>query len=252
MSTRTNAYGSGGRIGVGMPQANPTVEAEFGILLPRACSIHVTRLTSSASDPEDRLIQYLTDLHKYLAAYDILRPDVFGFACTGSSYLLGAAEEQRLVSSVQAMYGYPIETAARAIVWWLQRLAARRIVMITPYPENLITRAAAYWSAAGIDIVHTVRIPTATDDTRGIYALGSERLAAALAELSAIEADAVLVSGTGLASLPAIRECTLSIPVVSSNVCLVGRLLALVGRGALLEPDSPFPRRWQQRLEEAL
>jgi len=252
MSTHVHTYGSAGRIGVGMPQANPTVEAEFGILLPRSCSLHVTRLTSGADDSEKRLAQYLTNLERYLDAYDTLRPDVFGFACTGSSYLLGANREEQVIAAARATYGYPVETAARAIIWGLERLRARRVAMVAPYLDSLVDHAHAYWSAAGIDIVRTLRIPTATADTRGIYDLGSERLAAALSELSIANVDAVLVTGTGLASLPAIRDYSLDVPVISSNVCLAGRLLALTGRGDRLEPDSPFPQGWQGRLEEAL
>ena len=42
-------YGSLGRIGIGTPQANPTVEAEFGDPAAARCSMHVTRLTSGAT-----------------------------------------------------------------------------------------------------------------------------------------------------------------------------------------------------------
>jgi maleate isomerase len=37
MSGGAAVYGSCGRIGIGTPQANPTVEAEMAILLPRTC-----------------------------------------------------------------------------------------------------------------------------------------------------------------------------------------------------------------------
>jgi hypothetical protein len=40
--------------------------------------------------------------------------------------------------------------------------------------------------------------------------------------------------------------------VISSNLCLAGRLLDLSGRSELLEADSPFIRGWRQRLDEAL
>jgi maleate isomerase len=252
MSSGKHAYGALGRIGVGTPQANPTVEPEFDILLPRACSVHVTRLTSGAASPEHRLMQYLWNLERFLAAFDELRPDVFGFACTGSSYLVGAIEEERLINAAQASYGYPVATAARAIIWGLSRLRARRIAMIAPYSDTLIAKAKEYWSDAGLEIVRSLRIPTASTDTRSIYALGSERLAGALREIATDGVDAVLVCGTGLASLRAIRDCELNIPVVSSNVCLAGQVLALAGHAELLEPDSPFPQRWRERLGEAL
>jgi maleate isomerase len=246
-------YGSSGRIGIGTPQANPTVEAEMGMLLPRTCAMYVTRLTSSAQEPEERLRQYLLNLERYLAAFDTLRPAVFGFACTGSSYLLGTREEERLIASARAAYGYPVETAARAIVWGLQRLGARRIAVVAPYPDALIATSCDYWAEAGIEVIRTKRIPTTTADTRGIYDLGSDRLSAALAELPRDGIDAVLVSGTGLPSLPAIAGSRPNdLPVVSSNLCLAARLLDLVGKREWLEPRSPFIRGWRDRLKEAL
>lgn len=246
------AYGATGRIGIGTPQANPTVEAEMGILLPRSCTTFVTRLTSPAAEPAGRLRQYLRDLERYLDAFDTLKPEVFGFACTGSSYLLGADQEQRLIASAQARYGYPVETAARAIVWALQRLDARRIAVIAPYPVELIDVACGYWENAGIAVVRTSRIATRTADTRGIYVLSAGQLSAALADLRCDDVDAVLVSGTGLPSLPAIRRHAQSVPVISSNACLAGRLLDLSGRSNWLEPGSPFIRGWEARLDEAL
>lgn len=244
-------YGSTGRIGIGTPQANPTVEAELSILLPRSCTLHVTRLTSAAAAPEQRLREYLLHIERFLGAFDALRPNVFGFACTGSSYLLGPAEEQRLIESAQSAFGYRIETAARAILWGLARMKARRIAVVAPYPASLIAAAESYWAQAGVEIVQTVRIATRTADTRGIYELGNEQLTAALAELPDDGIDAVLVSGTGLPSLPAIRQRSSAIPVISSNLCLAGRLLELHGRGDLLDPGAPLIRGWQQRLDEA-
>lgn len=244
-------YGSTGKFGIGTPQANPTVEAEMGILLPRTCTIHVTRLTSGAASPEQRLREYLLNLERSLGAFDTLRPDVFGFACTGSSYLLGPAEEQRLIESAQARFGYRVETAARAILWGLARMNARRMAVVAPYPADLIAAAESYWTQAGIEIVRTARIATRTPDTRGIYELGSEQLAAALAGLPDDGIDTVLVSGTGLPSLPAIRQRTSGIPIISSNICLAGRLLDLHGRSDLLESASPLIRGWPQRLDEA-
>ncbi|RYG26620.1 MAG: hypothetical protein EON93_21310, partial [Burkholderiales bacterium] len=81
-------YGRAGRIGIGTPQANPTVETEFSILIPPRAALSVTRLTSAAPAPADRLRDYLLRLEDSLAAFDTLKMDAFGFACTASSYLV--------------------------------------------------------------------------------------------------------------------------------------------------------------------
>lgn len=244
-------YGRLGRIGIGTPQANPTVEAELAILLPRACSIHVTRLTSAATAPEQRLVDYLNGLESYLSAFDTLRPDVFGFACTASSYLLGAQVEQGIIDAAADRRGYPIETAARAIVWGLERLAAKRIAAIVPYPESVVNAASRYWSAAGIEVVHTEHVATRNADTRGIYELGSGHVVAALPRLPLDRIDAVLVSGTGMPSLAALRDSSAGVPIISSNGCLAARLLDLLGRAEWLERGSLAIRGWQQRFDES-
>ena len=81
-------YGRAGIIGIGTPQANPTVEAETRILLPPNALLQTVRLTSPAPDALDRLREYLLDLPQTLARYDTLKPAAFGFGCTGSSYLV--------------------------------------------------------------------------------------------------------------------------------------------------------------------
>jgi maleate isomerase len=241
-----------GRVGIGTPQANPTVEAEMAILLPRACSLHITRLTSGEESPEARLRAYLLDLETHLGAYDTLHPDVFGFACTGSSYLLGRAEEERLIDRAATRFGYPVETACRAIAWSLARMRARRIALVAPYSASLIDAATEYWMAAGIEVVGAHQIPTGTADTRGIYELSNAHVDAVLRAVPCDGLDAVLVSGTGLPSLPALRRRDLGVPVIASNLCLAARLLEMLGLGAWLDGGTPYIRGWERRLDEAL
>lgn len=244
-------YGAAGRIGVGTPQANPTVEAEFGILLPRACTLHVTRMTSAAQSPEDRLHDYLDRLDRWLDAYDSLALDAFGFACTGSSYLAGPDAERRIVDAASARRGFPVETAARAIVWGLERLGVRRIALVAPYSPALVDAARRYWSAAGIEVLHAARVETRSADTRTIYELTGDEVAAAIAKLARDGAGALLLSGTGMPGLAAMRDPAAGLPVISSNGCLAARLLDLAGRRDWLEPGVPAIRGWAARYDEA-
>jgi maleate isomerase len=74
---------------------------------------------------------------------------------------------------------------------------------------------------------------------------------AALQRLKLVGVDAVLVTGTGMPSLAALREPLTSVPVLSSNSSLAARLLDLHGRSELLEPGAPAIRGWQQRFDES-
>jgi maleate isomerase len=63
--------------------------------------------------------------------------------------------------------------------------------------------------------------------------------------------DAVLVTGTGMPSLAALREPLATVPVISSNTCLAARLLDLIGQSDWLDSGSPDIRGWRQRFDES-
>jgi maleate isomerase len=239
-------YGRAGTLGIGTPQANPTVEAEMRILLPPTVATAIARLTSASQNPLFRLRLYLEGLEEALGQYDTLRPDAWGFACTGSSYLVGAAREAEIVAEVGDRFGYPIVTAAAAIAWQLRRLGAQRIALASPYPAALAEAAEAYWRAAGFDVAEVRRIETGSGDTRSIYTLGSEDARPAVETLRRSDVDVVLLSGTGMPSLALIAEAADGPPVTSSNLCLALRLCDLIG---VPEPD---PADWRPRLAQTL
>lgn len=250
MSLRAEIYGWLGRVGIGVPQANPTVEAELGILLPRGFSTVVTRLRSDAATPTGRLIAYMEQLEAALGGYDELRPDVFGFACTGSSYLLGREREERLIADASQRFGYPVLTATAAIRWALERIGARRIAVAAPYPAELIEAAVNYWAEDGVELVALERVRTRTTDTRSIYELDFTAADRTIAALDASGADAILLSGTGMPSLPAILAGG-RLPILSSNLALAGLAVHTLQPEALA-PGDIAPPGWTERLREAM
>lgn len=241
---QSREYGSAGLIGIATPQANPTVEAEMRIMLPPTMVPLTVRLTCHLAEPADRLRSYLRDLPETLGRYDVLRPDVFGFACTGSSYLVPREEVRRIVEDAQDRFSFPIVLAADAMELRLSRIGARRIALVSPYPPFLSDAATAYWTAAGFDVAVKARVEIGASDTRAIYTLSSKDAARTLAALDLRECDAIVLSGTGMPTLPLVGEWK-GIPVISSNQCLAKRLIALA--------PGPVPKSddWQPRLAAA-
>ena len=70
-------YARAGRLGIGTPQANPTVEAEIRRLLPYDVDAVTLRLTSPSADPTVRLKGYLTDLPHHAKQFAGMQIDVF-------------------------------------------------------------------------------------------------------------------------------------------------------------------------------
>ncbi|MBV7483296.1 aspartate/glutamate racemase family protein [Bordetella sp. BOR01] len=231
-------YGVRGLFGIAVPQANPIVEPEFGALLPPGVSTIATRLQGSRTDSSNRLVQYLDNLGTSLDAYDTARPDALGYACTGSSYLVDPAMEARLLAEQESRVGYRIVTAASAILQALQHLGAARVALLAPYPEWLMKAGSRYWTAHGLAVVAESRSMIESDDTRHVYGIRSHQVEAAAQALDIGNADAVLISGTGMPTLRAIPRIALRTgkPVVSSNLCLAWALLKAHGA------DFPAPR----------
>ena len=242
-------YGSLAIIGIASPPANPTVEPELRCLMPDHVSLLTTRLASSAPDARQRLIEYTERLDVALESYYGLTLDAFGFACTGSSYLLGREAELELVEAAQGQCGYPVITAARAIDRTLTSLGVKRLALIVPYPKWLRDAGHGYWESCGYSITDCASIDLGTSDTRAIYSLNSDRALEAAAGLNTGEADCVLVSGTGLPSLRALKilGAELDVPVVSSNYCLAWALLAELG---IVSGSRAGLTGWESKFEQ--
>src|SRR5436309_3400386 len=165
------------------------------------------------------------------------RRAVVVLAHTASSYANGFANEPALVERLSSLTGAPGVTAAGAVRAALQHLGAKRLALGTPYQESVSLQGRAYWQAAGFEIVGYRRL----GDVGSIYDETEER-AYDLARLAdAREADAVLLSGTGLPTIGVLErlERDLGKPVVSSIQACLWQALRVAGRP---QPIAGFGR----------
>ena len=218
-----SGYGRLGTLGIATPQANPTAEPEFRALLPSGVSCATVRMHSDIDAPDQRLLAYFEELGSMLSRFDTLPLAAIGIACTGSNYLLGYEKTSQLTQSLRKEIASPVITAAEAIEEALMTLGARRIALVSPYPDWLGDAAKGYWSGRGFELVDCFSLAQTQGDTRAIYALDGAAAAKSIGEhWSKIEADAYLITGTGLPTLPFIADLTRTTgkPVLTSNLCL--------------------------------
>ncbi|VCU68400.1 Maleate isomerase [Pigmentiphaga humi] len=234
-------YGNGAVLGVAVPQANPVVEPEMSALLPPGFSMLVTRLQGSRSDSGQRLVDYLANLPASLEAYDTAKLDVLGYACTGSSYLVGAEAEQRALDAAAERFGYPIISSAQALRMALAHLGARRIAVFAPYPPFLVEASKHYWKACGLDVVDCASVALDTSDTRDIYSITTPMAMSSFSALRWQDADAIMFTGTGMPTLRALVEVSklTGKPALSSNLCLAWALVRAAGGQEYLAPPGP-------------
>jgi maleate cis-trans isomerase len=233
-----------------VPPANVTVEPELAAMLPTGASLHVTRLPGRVSEDtsvglKERFEGYNRVLPDAAASFGGAKLSALCLGVTGCCYLAGLDGEKKLLSDLRSGGAPHVVTAARAIRLLLEAMGRRRVALVTPYPAWVIELAKKYWLASGLDIVDVLPLP----DVVSIYAVNTDKVVAAVRQLGTSGAEAIVLSGTGVATLPAIEKLadTMAVPVISSNLSLGWWVLETLGQGARLDTPSAALRsvdRW--------
>lgn len=205
------------RVGLLSPSANPAVEPEIRHLLPHQAALHVARLpVMPGTTLEQRNAAYLDAAEQGLSAFGALALDAVVVGITGPSYALEPAQDQALQERLSTVAGRPVILASRAIAEAMAALGLSRLLMFSPYPGWLTERAERYWQAAGLDLVESFKV----SDSFRAYELTPEEVADGLARLAPPAGCAVLISGTGAATLDAMEwmRDRVGVPLISSNL----------------------------------
>lgn len=226
--------------GLIVPPSNPTVEPEIAWLLGSAARLHAARLpVMPGADLPERNRRYPGTYADGVAAFGSLRLDALAVGLTGASYPLGAAGDAVLCEELGARAKRPVATAARALVEAIAALAPRRVGLLSPYPGWLTGQADAFWAEAGVPIVETVKL----DCEFRAYELTAAEVSAALGRFRADDLDLVLMSGTGMITIPAILPRARRGPVLlSSNIATAWWLARCAGLAATPALTAACPR----------
>ncbi len=250
MTIRTE-YAPKGLIGVLTPQANTTVEPEFAILCPAGYGIINARLTSQKAGMEDRLRDYGANIEAEIGQFNNAPIGAVALAVTGVSYLLGREVEDELVSRIAASGRPPLVTTALAVCDALHQLQVGKIALLSPYPESLTAKSAAYWTSRGFEVGEICQLQPDPDTFHPIYAMTSQMAEAALDDMQTTDADAILMLGTGLPTLAplAARAGWDGPPVLSTMFCLVWRSVLAASEQT---PDRDSLDHWRDRLAQQM
>ena len=226
-------------LGLIVPSANPTIEPEMARLLPSGARLFATRLPVMPDTTlEQRNRAYIDTYEPAVRSFGSLKLAGAVIGLTGPSYRLGPQRDADLAATLSKAAGSPVETASGAIRLALTAIGARRICLFSPYPAWLTDEAAGYWQAAGCEIAQVVKV----SETFRAYELTSDEVAAALHRVDASAIDAIVMSGTGMITLPALAARSASgPPLLSSNVCCAWWLMqtASVPPSALFLKAAP-------------
>lgn len=247
-------YGSRGTLGLLVPQANTTAEPEVQAMLDTDIALLTGRLTSPQPEMRERLQDFLSGMDSFISTFANAPLSGLGFLITGSTYHFTPAQEDAHFDNLSMRYGYPIVSAAQSIRRAFACLGAKRIGLVSPYPDWLTQKSIAYWKRCDVEIC-AVAAPETPGGFHNIYMMRNDAVMNAARKLLEHKPDLILLAGAGMPTLgPIMTLADLGMPAISSNFCMAwqinqmatGALDATVSLKQLLNPDA----KWRHRLIE--
>jgi maleate isomerase len=216
------------RIGLIIPSSNRMVEQEMVRHVPPGVVAHVMRLrmTGAHNVPLDVLMPRVNEAAAMLTD---ARCDVVAFHCTANLMSEGAAGEDKLLAALRQAGAPHVTTTATAIRAAFDTIAARRVVLLTPYSASVTEEEAHFLTAAGYQVLYA----------KGFALKGSDEYCATppqfwrdrALEAARSDADAYLLSCANISVFPVIEEVErqLDRPLVTSNQAVIWHALSLLG-----------------------
>ncbi len=221
-------YGWRARIGLIVPSSNTTMESEFWKLVPEGVTIHTSRIRLVEVIPK-ALRDMATESLKAAEDLATAEVDIIVYGCTTGSLLEGIEWEQKLRTSIEEQTGIKTITTALAVIEALHALNISKLVVATPYIEELNQLERKFLEDSGFRVLNIkgLNIIKNTD-------IGSQPPWTAyrlVREVYVPEADGVFISCTNFRTIEIIEllEKDLKRPVISSNTASLWLALRKLG-----------------------
>jgi maleate cis-trans isomerase len=233
------------RVGLIIPSVNSLSEPQFNHFAPPGLTVHVAR--ARVAGPWRRPLPQMADEIKLSA--QLLAdcgPDLIVFHCTETSMIEGAAGEGRILDMIRDATGIAALATSRLVLDALRALAIRKLVVISPYPNN--HGVMHYLDETGFTVVHDVALNLTA---REFAEVTPQRWLELAQQNDRPEADGVFLSCTNTTQIEAVAEVerALDKPVVNSNQAVLWGVVKHLRKK--LGPLPPMPRlgRLMQRVD---
>ncbi len=216
-------YGERLRIGMILPNRNVVAEADAQAMLPAGVSIHTTRLKLHGTTPAD--IQEMSDGAESAALLLGAAPiGIIVFHCTAVSTSDPAMGDQ-LVARIEKAANKKAIATSQGLIAALTTLHAKRIVMLTPYPQSVNDAEVRFLNHFGFDVLHEIGLNL--PPTISTASVTPKQWLEKAVAMKRPDADAYFLSCTNIRVLTIIEELEhrLQAPVITSNQAMLWHCL---------------------------
>jgi maleate isomerase len=222
-------YGWRAKLGIIYTSSSTIMESEFYAMAPRGVSSHTSRVYLGRVTA-DELIQTgvrAVEAARLLATAP-LQAIVFG--CTSGSFLMGPDYDRELAKELSEVTNpIPVTTTTTAVVRALEALDLSKIVIATPYTDDINERACGYFDAIGHEIMGVQGLQITTD--LEMTQLSPEKIYQLARSSWNPDADGMVISCTSLRTIEILEalEADIGKPVISANQASFWAALRMAG-----------------------
>ena len=216
------------RLGFVLLAMEQTVESDLYRHAPDGVGVFFTRAPMANAVTAANLMAMLGELP---AAAALLvpeaRPDVLCYACTSGSVVMG---EDQVVDALQrGAAGVQATTLVTGVIRALRALEARKIVIATPYLDEVNRIEADYLAARGFEVLDIQGL-NITDDA-DMVRVAPDYIEQFALSVDRPDAEAIFISCGALRSIDVIEriEARAGKPVITSNQAMLWDCLRLAG-----------------------
>ena len=210
-----------------LAEGNYCSEPDAHAILPDGVSVHTTRIALSGVDTKS-LTGMVDEAQKAAALLIRTQPGLIVFHCTAAS-TLSPLTGDLIAEQIKATTGINATTTSQALITALNSLNSRKIVLLSPYEEDVNASEIIFFRHHGIDVIKERSFPPALG---GRYADATpDEWKKRVLSMRDPDADAYFLSCTNIRCVSVIEELEseLDRPVITSNSATMWHTLRMGG-----------------------
>ena len=179
------------KIGLMVPANNTTMERELLAWLgtdTRCDTLRIPRPPGMLS--EETVPAYVAEARRLAETYARADIDALVYGCTAAGFIMGPQADAGLASDLGRITGKRVVTTARAMVQVLEH--SGDIAVVTPYPDEVNRRLAAFLRKSGVGVKRLATFGAASTEELG--RITSEQVAALARQTMREDCDALVIA----------------------------------------------------------